>query len=102
MCGCLWVESTFFFEQGVDLAFGTELKNQIEVVVVLVMVVQLENVIMIKLIHNLYFKFDLLNQVMLENLFLVDNLDGKHVFGDFMSYFVYFSKATYTDIGVGK
>lgn len=43
------------------------------------MVIQLQNVVVIQLIHNLDFQLNLLHQIVLKNLLLIDDLDGIHI-----------------------
>ena len=62
------------------------------------MVVQLHNMLMVEVVHDLDFKFYLLHQVMFNNLGLVDDFDSEDVLGKFVPYLVNFSKATYTDV----
>ena len=57
---------------------------------------------MIKHVHNLYLQFDLLHKVVFHDLFLVDDFDGEDIFTNLVSYFVNFTKTSYTDITVRK
>ena len=66
------------------------------------MVVQLDDVLIVQLVHDLDLKLDLLDQVMLNNFGLVDNFDGVDVLGVLMAHFVYFTKAANTDVRVCK
>ena len=98
----LFIKSPLFLEQRIYLPLGTELKNKVKVVIVFIMIIKLKNMIMVQLVHDFYFKFDLFNEVMLQYLLLVDDLDGKHVLGYLMSHFVNFSKTTNSNISIGK
>ena len=64
------------------------------------MIVELENVVMIELVHDFDFKFYLLNEIMLNDFLLVDDFDGEHVFGYFVANFVNFTKPTNSDVAV--
>ena len=97
----LFVKSPLLFEKGVDLALGAVLQDKIEVVVVFVVVVKLQDMVVIKLVHDLDFKLDLLNQVMLYDFLLVNDLDGEHVFRDLVAHLVNLPEATNTDVRVG-
>ena len=84
------------------MAFGSKLKDEVEGVIVFVVVVQLDYVLVVELVHDLYFKLDLLDQVMLNNLCLVDHFDGIDILRLFVAHFVDFTESTHTDIGVSK
>jgi len=51
----LLAKSTFLFEHGVYLTLCTVLKDKVKIVVILVVIVQLENMTVIKLVHNFDF-----------------------------------------------
>jgi len=95
-------ESSLSLQQTVDLAFGRELKDEVEGLVVFVMVVKLHNVLLVKLVHDLDLQLDLLNQVVLNDLRLVDDFDGVDILGYFVSHLVNFAEAADTDVGVGE
>lgn len=95
-------ESTLALEPGVDLSLGSELENQIEGVVVLVVIKQLHDVLVVELVHDLDFELDLLDQVVLDNLGLVDDLDSVNVLGQLVAHFVNFTEATDADVRVGQ
>ena len=64
LCSDLLAEPAFFFEHRIDLTFGTILKNEVEIVVILIMIVQFKDVIVIKLVHYFNLQLYLLNQIM--------------------------------------
>lgn len=66
------------------------------------MIVQLQNVVVVEFVHDFYFKFDLLDQIMLQYLFLVYDFNCKHIFADFVTHFVHFAKTTYANIRVSQ
>ena len=45
-------ESAFTFQKGVDLSFGCKLQNKIKRLIVLVVVMKLNDVFMVKLVHD--------------------------------------------------
>ena len=98
----LFTKSALFLKHRVDLSLGTILQYQVKIIVILVVVVQLKDMVMVQLVHDLDLQLDLLNQVVLKNLFLVDDLDGEDVLGYLMSYFVDLAEATDSDVGVGE
>lgn len=91
-------ESTFPLESRVDLALGCEFQDQIERVVVFIMVEELHDVLVIKLVHDLDLKFDLLDEVVLDNLGLVDDLDRVDVLGCLVAHFVHLAEAANADV----
>lgn len=57
---------------------------------------------MIEHVHDLDLQFNLLNEVVFHDLFLVNDFDGEDIFTNLVSYFVDFTKTSYTDITVRK
>lgn len=51
----LLTESAFFFQKTVDLTLGTELEDEIKVVVILIMIVEPQDVVVVKNVHDLDF-----------------------------------------------
>ena len=80
LCSLLLIQTAFLLKYGIELPLRAVLKNQIEVVVIFIVIVELHDILMIQIVHDLDFELDLLHQVMLNNLDLVDNLDGENVF----------------------
>ena len=87
-------EPTFSFEAGVDLALRRELQNQVEGVVIFVVIEQLDNVLIVELVHDLDFELNLLNKVVLNDLCLVYNFDSINVLRLLMAHFINFTKPT--------
>ncbi len=81
---------------------STVLKNEVKVIIILVMIVEFDNVFMIEVVHDLNLELDLLNQIMLDDLCLVDDLDGKNVFGHFVPHFVNFAEAADANVGISE
>ena len=74
------VQLDLSLEHGIELSLRTVLQNEIEVFVILIMVVQLHNVFVIQIVHNLHLQLNLLHQVVLNDLRLVDHLDSEDIF----------------------
>ena len=91
-------ESALTLESGVNLALGGKLQDEIERVVILVVVKELHDVLVVKLVHDLDLELNLLDEVVLDNLGLVDDLDGVNILGHLVAHFVNFSKATDADV----
>ena len=87
-------EATLALQPRVDLPLRSELKDQVERIVVLVMIEQLDYILVVQFIHDLDFKFDLLDKVVLYDLSLVDDLDSVDVLTRLMSDFVNLSEAS--------
>jgi len=102
LSGHLFAKPALLLEHGVNLPLGTVLQYEVKVVVVLVVVVQLENVVVVQLVHDLDLQLDLLHQIVLKDLLFIDNLDCINILRDFMSYFINFTKATDANVAVGK
>ena len=66
------------------------------------MIIQLNNIRMVQLIHNLHFKLHLLHKVMLNNLGFIDNFNSIDFLRNLMSYLIHFTKATNTDICISQ
>lgn len=64
------------------------------------MIVQLQDVIVIQLIHDFDLQFDLLYEIVLEYLLLVNYLDGKYILGNLVPNFVDLSKPTYSNVRI--
>ena len=47
LCCNFFIQTTFFFKYGVKLTFSTVLKDEIEIIVILIVIMQLDNVFMI-------------------------------------------------------
>ena len=101
LSSCLLIKPALLLQQRVDLALGTILEDQIKVIVVLIMVIEFEDMIVIKFVHNLNLKLYLLDQIMFNNLLLVNDLDREHVFRYFMPHLINLSKSTHSNIAVG-
>jgi hypothetical protein len=56
-----FIQSSLPFKHRIQLPLGTILQNQIKVVIVLIMIIQLDDMIMIQVVHDLDFELDLLN-----------------------------------------
>ena len=82
----------------VDLPLWSEFKDQVERIIVLVMIEQLHYILVIQFIHDLDFKFDLLDKVVLYDLCLVNDLDSVDVLTSLMSDFVNLSESTDTNV----
>jgi len=74
------IQTAFFLKNRIELSSCTVLKNEVKVVIILIVIMKLNDVLMIEIVHDFNLKFDLLNQIMLYNLNLVDDFDGKNVF----------------------
>ena len=66
------------------------------------MVVQLHDVGVVELVHNFDFELDLLHKLVLNDLCFVYHFDRIDFLRNLVPHFVYFSKATDTNVGVGK
>lgn len=98
----LIVEAALPLEHGVELALAAVLQNQIEIVVVLVVVVQLDDVLVVDVVHDLHLKLDLVDKVVLHDLRLVDDLDREHILRHLVPYLVDLAKAPDPDVGVSQ
>ena len=98
LSGDTFGESSFPLEDRVDLAFWCKLQDEVEGIIILVVVVQLDDVLVVQFVHDLDFELDLLHQVMLDDLRLVDDLDGIHILGALMSDFVHLAEAANADV----
>jgi len=97
-----FTKSTLLLQHRVDLPLCAILQDEVKVIIVLVVVVQLQNVVVVQLVHDLHLQLYLLHQVVLKDLLFIDNLDGVHIFGNFMSDFINFSKAADSNVTIGK
>ena len=86
-------EATLALQPRVDLPLWSKFKDQVERIIVLVMIEQLDYILVIQFIHDLDFKFDLLNKVVLYDFSLVDDFDSVDVLTRLMSDFVNLSEA---------
>ena len=102
LCGDSLGESTLSLQSRVDLPLRSEFKDQVERIIVLVMVEELDYILVVQFIHDLDFKLDLLDKVVLYDLCLVDHLDRIDVLTCLMTNFVNLSEATDADIRVSK
>ena len=95
-------KTTLALQPRVDLPLWSEFKDQVERIIVLVMIEQLHYILVIQFIHDLDFKFDLLDKVVLYDLCLVNDLDSVDVLTSLMSDFVNLSESTDTNVGIGE
>lgn len=89
---------TFFLDQLIKLTFSTELKNQIEIIIIFKVIVEFDDMFMIELIHDLDFKFDLFYQIILNDLRFVNDFDSIHILRFLMPHFINLSKSSYTNV----
>ena len=62
------------------------------------MIIKLYNVVMVQVVHDLDFKFNLLNKIVFYDFCFIYDFYGIDIFGCFVAYLVYFAKAAYTDV----
>ena len=86
------IHTSFSLKKRVELSLGRKLKNEVKVVLILKVIVKLDNIRMVELIHDLDFQLDLLCQLIVDDLLLVDHLDGIDVLGLLVPYFIHFSE----------
>ena len=94
----LLLDLTTLLKKLIKLTPGAELKHQINVSIILIVIVNLQNVWVIQLVLNLYFQPNLVDKILLHNFLFGDNLDGIDVFSLFVADLVNFAKAADADV----
>lgn len=60
LCGHPFIKSSFSLKHGIELPLRAVLKNQIEVIIIFIVIVELDYMFMVKIIHDFNLKLNLL------------------------------------------
>jgi len=102
LCRYLFIKAALLFQHWINLAFATELQNQIEIVIVFIMIVEPQNVVMVQFVHYFDFQLDLLNEIVFQDLLFINDFNCKYILGHLMPNFIDFSKSTNTNVWISK
>ena len=95
-------KTTLLLKQRIDLTLGTVLQNKVKIIIVFIVIIQLQDMVVIQLVHYFDLKLYLLHKVVLKDLLFIDYLDSVNILRDFVSNFIHFTETSNSNVAIGK
>lgn len=67
---------SFLFDKSSKITFLTELSNNVHIVAGLINIHKFDNILMVNFLHDIYFRLNWFNIVIIGEYFLIDNFDS--------------------------